>query len=915
MKLKSFILLGALLFWLSPLVLSQSRETGAIVGTVADEEDTALPGVTVTLTGPNIMGARTAITDAEGRFRFPVLPPGIYSVKAELPGFATVVRTEIRVHTTVRLTVDLTMKIATVEEEITVIAASPTVDIKTSETASVTLSDEILRNMPTGQFVTQIVNLAPGVDQDVAYGSSSDTGISYQVDGVDVSDPEGGSAWVFLDYNIVEEAKVMGIGLNAEYGAFTGVIFNTITKSGGNELSGHAEFIYQGTEKGFWTAENNQKYIDDFENLASPVFGMLDTSFHLGGPIKKDKVWFFLGGQWYRSKNKPAGFATEPGQEDEYRDYKQPRAFIKVTSQLSSKLNLMAFYEYDAYNGKNRGASSIHPPETCVSQESPDNVGNFNLTYIFNPTTFFDIKGSFFVGYYYLEPNSGRDETAWFSAEDNTWLYNNSSYYLADRSRYQANASVTHYAEDFIKGDHDFKFGTEFEYGWARSRFGYTGYLEGIGNAVYIYDYYGLWYGYQYEGYDLDTHYTRNEWYVQDSWSISDNLTINFGLRYSINRGYVKDVSGAVYKTDRLSPRIGFAYDIFGDHTTVLKAHYGQFTEAMFTGFCDRLRPDAFSPWIMWDYFGPGSASIYRTYLDRYTPDTEIKHPYMHQITVGVERELFKDASLGFTFIYRNWKNFLGIWEPGAEYDTVTVNDPWTTTTYDAYDQTNYDPIRDLVMGNLKKDEANWILGEPKRTYWAIEVLFNKRFSNHWQMLASYIYSQSKGTINTGFGSDIGWEYQIYDPNSWINRDGHSSNDPTHMLKLQGSYIFPLDIHFNAYFRYITGNTYTREIRPRFSQGRRYIFTEERGSRRYPARTTLDLRLEKTFLVSEKYRIGLMMDIFNVFNDDAITLWGTRVDYDWTPHEFDSTAPGPNGHEVYNLVEPRAIRLGIRFFF
>jgi len=914
MKLKSFISLCTLLLLLSPLALAQSKETGAIVGTVADEEDSALPGATVTLTGPNIMGDRTAITDAQGRFRFPALPPGIYAVKAELPGFATIISKEIRVHTTVRLTVDLTMKLATLEEEITVIAVSPTVDVKTSETASVTLSDDILRNMPTSQFVTGIVNLAPGVDGDVAYGSSDGTGISYQVDGVDVGDPEGGSAWVFLDYNIIEEAKIMGIGLNAEYGAFTGVIFNTITKSGGNEFSGHAEFIYQATKIGFWTAENNQEYIEDFSDLASPVRGLMDTSFHLGGPIKKDKIWFFLGGQYYRSKNRPAGF--EPDNPDIFRDYKQPRGFFKITAQASSKVNLMLWYEQDAYNGINRRASSTHPTETCVEQKSPESVGNFSLTYIFNPTTFFDIKGSFFVGYYYLEPMSGtRETTAWFSAEDNTWLDNSNWYYLADRSRYQANAGITHYAEDFIKGNHDFKFGTEFERGWARSRFGYTGYLEGIGSNVYIYDWYGTWYGYQYEGYDLDTHYTRSDWYAQDSWSVSDNLTLNFGFRYSMNRGYVKGVSGAVFKTNRFAPRVGFAYDILGDHTTVLKAHYGQFTESMFTGFCDILRPDAISEYIIWDYYGPGDAEIWRTYLDTYTLDSDVKHPYMDQFTVGIERELFKDASLGVSFIYRNWHNFMGTWEPGSEYDTITVDDEWTTDTYTGYDQTNYDPVRDLVRGNLKKDEANWLMDEPTRNYKGIEVLFNKRFSNRWQMLASYVYSQSKGTMGTGFGDDVWGPGRTYDPNWWTDRDGRSYSDPTHMFKFQGSYILPLDIHFNAYFRYITGNTYTRRMRPRFSQGRRYIFTEPRGSRRYPSKTTLDLRLEKTFMIAEKYRIGLMMDIFNVFNSDTITSWGSRVDYDWTPHEYDSTAPGPDGHEVYNLVEPRAIRLGVRFFF
>ena len=110
MKAKSIILVLAFLLILSPLAFSQSRETGAIVGTILDEEGTPLPGVTVTLSSPDIMGEKTAITDADGRYRFPALPPGVYQVKAELPGFASVVRESIRLYTTLRLTIDLTMR-------------------------------------------------------------------------------------------------------------------------------------------------------------------------------------------------------------------------------------------------------------------------------------------------------------------------------------------------------------------------------------------------------------------------------------------------------------------------------------------------------------------------------------------------------------------------------------------------------------------------------------------------------------------------------------------------------------------------------------------------------------------------------------------------------------------------------------
>jgi len=916
MKSKSILSIGAMLLILSALCFSQFKATGAIVGSAVDEEGTPIPGVTITLTSPNLMGVRTAVTDAEGQYRFPALPPGIFSVKAELQGFATTIREEIRLHTTIRLTVDFTMRMTALEEEVTVIAESPTVDVKTSETASVTLSDEILRNMPTSQFVTGIVNLAPGVDGNVAYGASGSTGVSYQVDGVDVSDPELGSAWVFLDYNIIEEAKIMGIGLNAEYGAFTGVIFNTITKSGGNEFSGHAEIIYQSTNrdflglKNFFNTDNNAAYLEDNPGLTSPLQGLLDSSFHLGGPLKKDKLWFFAGFQYYRSKNRPTGLV-----EPHFRDYKQPRLFLKLTSQLSSSLNLMTFLEIDTYNGINRSTGTTSPtPNTGVKQTSPEAVFNFDLTTVMSPTTFIDLKGAFFTGYYYLDPQGSG--TAVWNAEQYIWLDTNSEWwYKADRKRGQANAAITHYAEDFIKGNHDFKFGTEFEWGWARSRYGFTGYIEGIGPSAYISDWWGYLYAYQYEGYDLNTSYTRNEFFVQDSWSIAENLTLNLGARYSIMRGSVKGKSGAVYSASRIAPRLGFAWDIFGDHSTVLKAHFGRYTEAMYTGVHDRLNPiSAYSDFVGWYEWPPGSGQWVEDW--RVVPEEtlladNIRHPYMDQYTIGIERELFKDASLGISYINRRWKSILNPYDLLGQYEEVTVYDPETGAPYTVYNQTNPGE-RQLMVANLKKGDP-WITDDVYRQYHGVEFLFNKRFSNKWQLLASYVWSKCTGTIDNGFGDDVGWGGSTYRPNWWINRDGKCTNDPTHMIKLQGSYILPLDIHFNAYFRYLTGNNYTRGVQFRLDQGRRTIFSEPMGSRRYENRAILDLRLEKTFKFADRFRLGLMMDVFNLFNDDSITSWGTTINSSWFPDL--SQYGSSEGHKVYGLVSPRAIRLGIRLFF
>lgn len=914
---KTLLLALIAVFLLAPLTFSQSKETGALRGVIMDDQNTPLPGVGVTLTGRNLMGVRTAVTDANGEFRFPALPPGEYQITAELQGFGTVVRENIRLTTTVTLSVDIEMQVTAVEEEIVVIGRSPTVDVRSTEMASVTLSNEILRNIPYSQFTADIVNMAPGVHDEVAFGASSDTGIAYSMDGVNVADPEAGSAWVFLDHNIIEEAKVMGLGLPAEYGNFTGVIFNLVTKSGGNEFSGHFEFDYQGKAddkpKGFWQTENNSFYADDFPEVTSPLEKLVDFSGHLGGPIIRDKLWFYLGLQWYRTWDYPTGF-PEP------QDYKQPHGFLKITSQLSPKTNLMGSVQVDSYNGINRYGAYWVSPEATVNQESPEVVGNFTLTHIFNSNTFFDLKGAFFWGYYYLEPEGGRDVSGRYDLNQDLLVDNWMAYGMFDRWRYQANASVTHYAEDFIAGSHDFKFGVEIEHSRVRNRYGYNGenhfyYIDYVGYGPYGYYYTGNYLAYQWEGYDTQTRYTRIEGFAQDSWQVTKQLNISAGLRLSQFWGMVEGINGNVYSNFRLAPRIGFTFDIFGDKKTILKAHYGQFTEAMLTKMIDRLNPvDVFSDFVSyyWDVIGEEWIEFARDVPVAYVKDPNLKHPSMIQFTAGIERELFQDTSISLSFISRNWKNIIGVYDRATDYDLIDFYDEDLDQTFQLYERTSGD-AHDYVLANLKYGNP-WILLDPLRKYTGIEFLFNKRFSNRWQLIASYVFGKAKGTVDNSFAADLGgWSDSTADPNSWINAEGTLTNDPTHMIKLQGTYVLPFDINFNFYFRAITGDSWTTRYRTsRLAQGRVTIFTEPRGSNHYPMQKTLDLRLEKIFNLAGRYRLGILVDVFNVFNDDTIRRWGTILGYDYFT---DGTWPSTSGHQLSSLALPRRARIGVRIMF
>ncbi|HOW85602.1 MAG TPA: TonB-dependent receptor [Candidatus Aminicenantes bacterium] len=927
--MKKIWVLPAICLLLASLAFPQSRETGAVRGVVTDDQGLPMPGVNVTLSSPNLMGLRTFVTDENGEYRFPALPPGVYKVQFELQGFGTTVREDIRLTTTATLTVDVQMRPAAVSEEITVVAKVPTVDVKSTETASVTLSDEILRNVPNNQFTAEIVNLAPGITNNVAYGGSESTGIAYSMDGVNVADPEAGSAWVFSDYNIIEEAKVMGIGLPAEYGNFTGAIFNLVTKSGGNAFSGHFEFDFQGYQQdsSFWQANNNQAYVDDFPNLTSPSSKLLDVNAHLGGPIVRDKLWFYVGGQFYRTKERPAGFPDDV-------DYKQPRVFAKLSAQPSPSLNVSLAFQTTQYQGTNRDAADWILPEATVTQDSPDWLISLTLTKILSPKTFFDLKTNYFEGRYYLDPTAGTVAVSRYSLNDDLLSGSSGYYYWADRARFGTNASLTHYVEDFLAGSHEFKFGAEFERSMARSRYGYTGTGGTLGNNVKYTDYVGYAYNlhgeyayfsgpylaYQYSGYDVNTRYTRLEVFAQDSWQVMKRLNISLGLRFSQNWGDVKGVSGVVYNTNRLAPRLGFTFDVLGDKSTILKAHYGQYTEAMLTSYHDRMNPaEKFGNKIGY-WYDPLTSSWdpwYDIPHDPYTVASDIKHPYMTQFTVGLERELFKNASLGVTYINRKWNNLIGHYDTAGVYEPAEVYSPELDRTFTVYERTlaTLDTYSYIITNLRQSDDLPYILENPYRKYEGIEILFNKRFSNRWQLLASYVYGRATGTIDNAFGEDIGaaWVSARSDPNTWINADGHLTNDPTHMIKIQGTYVLPFDISLTGYFWAITGEAWTtRILTEAFNQGQITFFTEERGSHHYPMEKILNLRLEKIFTLAKKYRLGLMFDVFNVFNDDTITSWGTRIGYDW----FTSGVyPSTDGHRLRSISTPRNARLGVRFMF
>ena len=290
--------------------MAQTATTGAIEGTVLDPQGRAVPGATVTVTGSNLISAQTAVTDDQGRYRIANLPPGKYDVTvAATGGFAESKReSQVEVNISSTSSGDVRMSIAGQQATVTITGtAGAGIDV-TSNTSGSHVTTEQFSNFPTQRTVQGLYTIAPtvapsglkdasGRDRDPSVGGASGPENNYILDGVNTTDPAFGGSGANLPFEFIQEVEIKTGSYGAEYGRATGGIFNVITKSGSNEIRGDA-FAYF-TTKGMVREVKNFPFTG-----ASPSgFSEIDAGVDIGGPIKKDKLWFFGAFNPHRREN------------------------------------------------------------------------------------------------------------------------------------------------------------------------------------------------------------------------------------------------------------------------------------------------------------------------------------------------------------------------------------------------------------------------------------------------------------------------------------------------------------------------------------------------------------------------------------------------------------------------------------
>ena len=912
------ILLAAAIAWAGSA--SAQTLTGTITGKVTDEQGGVLPGVTVTLTGSQ--GAQTQVTDARGEYRFIGLPPGTYSVKSEIQGFRPKEQTNIALGIGKTIEVALQMTVGGVTEQVDVVANAVVIDT-TSTATDTNLSPTLLQSIPMSHAQAQnLLNYAPGINDRSAFGGAT-SGNALMLDGVDTRDPTGGTPWMFFDYNLLDEVQVGGIGQPAEYGGFTGAMVNSITKSGGNRFSFLSEFRY--TSKGL-SGDNTDPAITAVNpglTYGDVMKKMTDYSVQLGGPVQKDKLFFFTSLERWSINSDPTGPRTR------YIEI-MPRGYFKLTAQASRSDRVTFSVQYDQTNRTGRTGmipSSVATDSQTRTQDAPDWYYNAQYQKVINPTTFVEAKFMGYTGYYDLTP---LDMTiGHYDTGDGSYGGGASWISQHDRSRNQLNVALSKYAD--LAGKHTFKFGMEIERSTVRERFEYAG-------GMYFLDYYGAPYYAMNYSYDIKGKNTRESFYGQDQWKMG-RFTANVGLRADRIGGISASTGRRVYSTFSLGPRLGAVYDLSGKGTSVLRAFYGHLYEGASVDAYYRTLPGLTD--TTWWYVLPGwklgDVSEVIPAVNKYRMGTDLKQPRTDEISVAWEHQVARNVKFSATGIFRNSKNFINSVLIGGLWSTATL-----TPSVDAYPGVAMPPagpvtfykwankasipqqflIQNVDSVTYQMADGTSATTNQSRKYKGLMLVLTRSLANRWNTQISYVLSKTEGNVsNTGLSGIKSSQFET--PNAaLINAFGLADYDRRHEIKLMAGYQIPrVEMKVSGYFSAMSGLTYTPYVSIAKSRtnwsGSVYPNLEPRGSRRLPWNNLLTLRAEKVFDYG-LHRFGLYVDISNALNAGTVT-WvvdratGTSVDY----QAPDGTIQGvdlPFGTPT-SLAPARQATIGLRWSF
>jgi outer membrane receptor protein involved in Fe transport len=836
MRLCTIMVLASALLLAGSIPASAQETTGTVQGRVVDTQGLAVPGASVTASGPQ--GTKTTVTADEGRFSIPFLLPGSYTVRVELQGFKAAEQKDVLVGLGQSVDLSLKLEVGVVNEVVQVQASTPSIDATTSTIGSVLNTDE-LRQIPVGRTLAQTLYLTPGVSSSGSLGTqnpsiSGGSGLEnqYVIDGTNVTNTGYGGLGSYsitfgslgnaTPYDFIQEIQVKTGGYGAEYGQATGGVVNVVTKSGTNNLKGSAFAYSQPTGlEGDW---KQYQAINGSVNTVSTRAA--DAGVEGGGPIIKNKLFFFgaIDPSFQRKALiAPDGFPlTGLGEVERKRHTTSYSA--KGTAQIGGAHRLDASFFGDPSHGDNGPQRSSALLRTTTSGFSELDYGGHQQTVRYDGIV---------TAHWLVEASFARSENKISELpSNNTWQVTDTTVVpnivSGGIGQYEAgNVSLSRqYAvkSTNILGAHSVKYGIQFDDVKYQQLNQYTGptFLAADGRqtatgaSIQVIPDVNLGRIYRVTRANFnvsrDIPQTYFNFFAQDNWAVTDRLTVNGGIRYEQEK-----MSGTVIKDWQLknnwAPRVGATYDATGDGRTKIYGNFGVFFARIPVDLAARAlsKDDGFT---RGDYYDANLTQVIPQGTPTVTPaqattgasttnhfilagtsvdtiDPNAKLSYTKEVVLGIDRELAPQTTIGIRYVFRNMPRVLEDVAncPMVAYELAQTSDVCSSVEYiltNPSQDTQVNPEAVAIVpafGAVKFDD-------PVHKYNAIEATFTRRGAK-WTAMTSYRWSRLRGNFEGFYRDDNGQS----DPGISSLYD-FPTNDPTYTSIGTAQLGYPGDIRF-----------------------------------------------------------------------------------------------------------------------